>query len=101
MPRFCSSAVGPRKYSSNTASIGFLSEGTSRVTGISDGKPCSLRFWKSEKKTVISTLDLVGVGVLEGVTVNVDVKVVVGVCDGVNVGVYVLDGVTVNVGVNV
>jgi hypothetical protein len=43
----------------------------------------------------------VGVGVLEGVTVNVDVKVAVGVCDGVKVGVNVLEGVAVNVGVKV
>jgi hypothetical protein len=102
-PASFSLAVVPRKYSSKMASIKFLLDETSRLTSTSTGveRVCSL--FKSVKKIVISLIAFVGVGVLDGVRVGVDVKVAVGVFDGVREGVNVavavavLDGVKVGV----
>jgi hypothetical protein len=104
-PLLCSAALGPLKYSSNTAAIGFAEEGISRKTATSKGGIRLSICLVFVKKTSTVTAAGVWVGVGEEVRVALGLGVMVGVFDdvavreGVAVAVGVCEGEAVAVGV--
>jgi len=105
-PAFCSAAVGPLKYSSTAALIGFTEDRTSRVTAFSTGALFSSDFLSGNTILTLTTsgvavVVIVGVGVFVGVTVGVLLGLRVGVREGVEVIVSVGVKVEVDVGLGV
>ena len=86
-PAFCSAAVGPLKYSSTAALMGFTEDRISRETAFSTGRAPLIVGCLSGNTMLILIVSGVAVAVGVDVFVTVKVGVTVDVLLGVNVGV--------------